>query len=385
MTQHAASNHTWASGLHSAMQHGVSFVSCVSLSHCLIVCSYETTAAADPEPGRAPGFKWPWQSRAKPGGAVRQKQPGKDLDQNPGNNSGNNLGMTSGKAPASQSGSTQPQMSSWQSRSFQAWTGNGVAGGQDKQPNATDHSGSVQYPDASHQPEVTADRTAGPEGVSVQASGLAEKAVGRIAAAQHAISSSSLHSNRPGSASPKRCDAIGLSLSPSKKSGSGTSPVSPRGGAFSVPSSPQHNSRLRTGGATSAKLKQLISEANAQRQLSGRDSELAQGTGQGNTAGPSPDPSEARQDSSAGQGSSAQPQGRGVGVGQGNLAQPQFSRRGDTAEGREHADNPGSQAAALDRAEDSSKDTHQAHRYRQSNITCLLSAPHGWHTAGRLS
>ncbi len=77
-----------------------------SLSHfqqCFGVCSGETQAQvpqanADSGAGHVPeepsGFRWPWQSRAKPGGAVRQQQPRKALSSNPGRTAANTPGRS---------------------------------------------------------------------------------------------------------------------------------------------------------------------------------------------------------------------------------------------------------------------------------------------------
>ncbi len=224
--------------------------------------------------------------------------------------------------------------------------------------------------------------TSGPEGKASQASGLADKAASRIAAAQHAMSSSPSTSHRGGLSdsslgSSPEARASGRSPRKSNRTVHSVGPGSPpRAGAVSLPSSPQHNSRLRTGGAASGQLRQLIEEARVQRQDSGLDSELAQRMGQDAAAGqgpseqtdqPSPHAHGSHHSSSSrsgvlpGQGPSVRA-GQDLLGGQGSTAQPQGHYNDALAEGREHAGNPGSQAAALHSAGSRSEDASQAQR-----------------------
>ncbi len=223
--------------------------------------------------------------------------------------------------------------------------------------------------------------TSGPEGRDTQASGLADKAMSRIAAAQHAMSSSPSSSHRgvvleSSLGSSPEARAHGESpLRKSNRTVNSVGPGSPRAGAVSSPNSPKHNSRLRIRGATSGQLRQLIEEARVQRLDSGQDSKLAQlmgqdvATGQGpseQTDQPSPRASASHHSSSLrsgvllGHGNSVKP-GQDRFGGQGSAAQPSGHCNDALAEGSEHADNPGSQAAALHSAA-SSEDASQAQR-----------------------
>jgi len=334
-------------------------------------------ASADSGAGQVPeepsGFRWPWQSRAKPGGAVRQKQPGKALSSNPGRTAAKLPGRTDADIP----NEDEQQLS----------TGNTFAGSQHQQPNAMDQTNSPDHHQPMHHSTsggqlASTVGTPGPESRASQASGLADKAMSRIAAAQHAMSSSHSTSNRgvvldSGLGSSPEARAPGES--PPRKSNRTVNSISlgsPRAVAVSSPSSPQHNSRLRTGGATSGQLRQLIEEARVQRLDSGLDSELAQpmgqdaATGQGSseqTEVPSPRASASHRSSSSrsdvllGQGPSVKAGQDRLG-GQGSAAQPQGHCNEALGEGREHAGNPGSQAAALHSAASRSQDASQAQR-----------------------
>ncbi|KAL0036871.1 hypothetical protein WJX77_003190 [Trebouxia sp. C0004] len=336
-------------------------------------------ANADPGAGHVPeepsGFRWPWQSRAKPGGAVRQQQPWKALSSNPGRTAA----KTSGR-------SGEPQLCS----------GITFAGSQHQQPNVMDQTNTTEL----HQPMqhsnphgqlASAIGTSGPEGRASQASGLADKAVSRIAAAQHAMSSSPSNSHRVvlsdsrlGSSPEVRAHG-GSPLRKSNGTVNSVSPGSPTAGAVSSPSSPQHNSRLRSRAATSGQLRQLIEDAKVQRQDSGRESELAQSMGQDAAAGqgpsvqtdqPSPHApgsylsSSSRSGVLLGQGPSVKA-GKDYLGRQGSAAQPQGNCNDGLAEGREHAGNPGSQAAALHSAASRSKDSSQAQR-KQEEVADML-------------
>ncbi len=346
------------------------------------MCSSEAQAQApqanaDSEAGHVPeepsGFRWPWQSRAKPGGAVRQQQPGKALSSNPGRTAAKFPGRTNADIPKEDE--------------QQLCTGITFAGSQHQHPIAMDQSNS---PD-DHQPMhhsspggqlASTMGTFGPESRASQASGLADTAMSRIAAAQHAMSSSPSASHRgvvSDSSLGSSPEARAPGESPPKKNNrtvNAPSPGSPRAGAVSSPSSPQHNSRLRTRGATSGQLHQLIEEARVQRLDSGLDSELAQPMGQDAAAGqgpseqtqpPSPHASASHHYSSSrsgvllGQGPSVKAGQDRVG-GQGSAEQPQGHCSDALAEGREHAGNPGSQAAALHSAASRSEDASQAQR-----------------------
>ena len=332
-------------------------------------------ASADSGAGQVPeepsGFRWPWQSRAKPGGAVRQKQPGKALSSISGRTAAKLPGRTDADIP----NEDEQQLS----------TGITFAGSQHQQPHAMDQTNSPDHHQPMHHSTsggqlASTVGTPGPR--ASQASGLADKAMSRIAAAQHAMSSSPSTSNRgvvldSGLGSSPKARAPGES--PPRKSFrtvNSISPGSPRAVAVSSPSSSQHNSRLRTGGATSGQLRQLIEEARVQRLDSGLDSKLAQpmgqdaATGQGSseqTEVPSPRASASHRSSSSrsdvllGQGPSVTAGQDVLGV-QGSPAQPQGHCSDALAEGREHAGNPGSQAAALHRAASRTDDASQAQR-----------------------
>ncbi len=352
-----------------------------SISHvqqCFGVCSGETQSpvsqanadsGAEHLPKEPSGFRWPWQSRAKPGGAVRQQQPGKALSSNPGRTAAKLPGRTDTDIPKEDE--------------QQLCTGITFAGSQHQQPNAMDQTNSTDHHHPMHHSNpggqlASAMGTSGPDSRASQASGLADKAMSRIAAAQHAMSSSPSTSHRDilSESSP---EVRAHGKSPPKKSNRTVNPVSPgspRAGAASSPSSPQHNSRLRTRGATSGQLRQLIEEARVQRLDSGLDSELAQpmgqdaATGQGpseQTEPPSPHAlgshrsSSSRSDVLLGQGSSVKA-GQDVVGGQGSAAQPQGHCSDALAEGREHAGNPGSQASALHSVASRSEDASQAQR-----------------------
>jgi len=323
------------------------------------VCSGETQAQvpqanADSGAGHVPeepsGFRWPWQSRAKPGGAVRQQQPRKSLGTNPG--------RTAAKPPGR---SDEPQLC----------TGITSAGAQHQHPIAMDQTNSPDHHQPMHHSNsggqlASTMGTSGPEGRATQASGLADKAMSRIAAAQHAMSSSPSTSRRgvvldSSLGSSPEARAPGRSPRKSNRTVNSVSPGSPRAGAVSSPSSPQHNSRLRTRGATSGQLRQLIEEAKVQRQASGLDSELAQPMGQVAATGQGPSEqtdqplphapgshhsSSSRSGLRLGQGPSVKA-GETLWGGQRSAAQPQGHCNDALAQGRERAGNPGSQAAAL--------------------------------------
>jgi len=317
------------------------------------------------------GSRWPWQSRAKPGGAVRQQQPWKALGTNPGRTAAETHGRSDADIPSED----EPHLR----------TGITFAGAQHQQPNAMDETNSTDHlqPMRPSNPGQLASTmgTSGPEGRASQASGLADKAMSRIAAAQHAMSSSPSASHRDvlsdsslGSSPEAR--APGRSPRKSNRTVNSVSPVSPKANAVSSPSSPQHNSRLRTRGAKSGQLRQLIEEAKVQKEDSGRDSELAQRMGQDAATGQGPseqtdqplphDPGSHHSSSSRsglllGQGPSVKA-GKDLLRGQGSAAQPQAHCNDDLAEGREHAGKPGFQAAAMHSAASRSEDASQAQR-----------------------
>ena len=346
------------------------------------MCSSEAQAQApqanaDSGAGHVPeepsGFRWPWQSRVKPSGAVRQQQSGKALSSNPGRTAAILPGRTDTDIPKED----EQQLS----------TGITFAGSQRQQPNAMDQTNSPDHHQPMHHSNpggqlASTMGTFGPEGRTSQASGLADKAMSRIAAAQHAMSSSPSTSHRGvilDSSLGSSPEARAHGESPPKKNNrtvNAVIPGSPKVGAVSSPSSPQHNSRLRTQGATSGQLRQLIEEARVQRPDSGLDSELAQpmgqdaATGQGpseQTEPPSPNASASHDYSSLrssellGQGPSVKA-GQDALWGQGSAAQPQGHCSDALGEGREHAGNPGSQAAAWHSAASRSEDASQAQR-----------------------
>jgi len=266
-------------------------------------------------------------------------------------------------------------------------TGITFAGAQHQQPNVMNQTNSPDHHQPMHHSNpggqlASAMGTSGPESRATQANGLADKAMSRIAAAQHAMSSSPPASHRGvilDSSLGSSPEARAPGESPPRKSNrtvNSVSPGSPRAVAVSAPSSPQHNSRLRTGGATSGQLRQLIEEARVQRLDSGLDTELAQPMGQDAAAGqgpseqtepPSPHASISHHDSSSrsgvllGQGPSVKA-GQDISGGQGSATQPQGHCNDALAEGREHAGNPGSQAAALHSAASRNTDASQAQR-----------------------
>ncbi|KAA6423739.1 MAG: hypothetical protein FRX49_06310, partial [Trebouxia sp. A1-2] len=337
-------------------------------------------ADADPGAGhiseQPSGFRWPWQSRAKPGGAVRQQQPGKVLGTNPGRTAAQLPGRTDADIPKEGEPQLCPEIT--------------FAGAQHQQPNATDHTNSPDHHHFNPGGQLASAIT-GPESRASQASGLADQAVSRIAAAQRAMSSSPSTSHRGvmsesslGS-SPEASAHGGSPLWKSNRTVNLFSPGSPRAGAVSLHSSPQHNSRLRTRAATPGQLRQLIQETKVQRLDSGLDSELAQpmrqvaATGQGpseQTDQPSPRAPEShyfsssRIDLRSGQGPSVKA-GQNRLEGQGRAVQRQGHCIDDIPEGREHAGNPGSQAAALASAASRSEDASQAQR-KQEGVADML-------------
>lgn len=355
------------------------------------MCSSESEAPApsdalepeaEPLPEQPSGFKWPWQFRAKPGGAVRQQPPGKALGTNPGTSEAKDPG----KAPASKSGLdkgaavqssqtgsdvTSQSQPSW-GRIFTPWTPTAVAATTHQQSQVMSQSDPTELPQflveagAGRQMDLTGGgecSSGGPENTAFEANGLADKAMGRIAAAQHAMATSpsaSLHASHPNPTPSSSCEASTLGRSPWKRNGA-ASPVSPRAGAFSSPSSPQHNSRLRSGGAKSDKLRQLIDETSPQRQECGHDAELAQATWQDPEAGQG-----SSEQSGSGlwrPGQAAAPAGQGILAGQGGVAQTQGPHGDNRAEGRQHVRNPGSQAAAVYNAASGEEAADEASRY----------------------
>ena len=133
------------------------------------------------------------------------------------------------------------------------------------------------------------------------------------------------------------------------------SPVSPKSSVVSKAGSPQHNSRLRVC-AKSDRLRQLVNDNSMQRLASGCDSEGAQETGQGPAASqarmeaPSESPAHLGTDPAA----SLEGMRRGNDPGQGDVGE---LIRDDQPEGSQRADNPGSQAAALDSTANTPQDS----------------------------
>ena len=327
----------------------------------------ESTVATDHNvlaPGagleKAQNFKWPWQSQSKPGGAKRQKQPDKNPGRAPATIPDHKPFTSSSRESDSASASQLPegQLSSGgqpitatqknSGSSFLAWPGiprwnlpNAV-----DQASLTDQSSPNHHANSANQPGAVAGTPADAETLPDEAIGLADRAMSRIAAAQHALSASTsdshkaAHSNSNHSSGPsmspsgRAIGTLGLGLSP-QKGNTADSPVSPKSGAFGAASSPQHNSRLRIGGANTEKLRQLVSEAKSSQQTPGHVSLL----GQDSAAQRQGSEESHRSLSSAGQG------------------------RNDVPEGHQHTDNPGSQAAALDSAAGSLDDAQQARRY----------------------
>lgn len=128
------------------------------------------------------------------------------------------------------------------------------------------------------------------------------------------------------------------------------SPASPKAGAFSQPSSPQHNSRFKTS-ADADRRRQLLRDSGIQQQQLSSPSECAahhtqqggtaaQGCGEQPLHSPRGAPAQARWSPSKIRGH------RHQGT-QGGMAQPSRQGRADAPEGPQHAGNPGSQAAAL--------------------------------------
>lgn len=166
-----------------------------------------------------------------------------------------------------------------------------------------------------------------------KASSLADKALNKIAAAQQ-----EMHRAAP------TLDALSW-----MKSNAG-SPVSPKAGAFSQPSSAQHNSRFKTW-ADADRRRQLLRDSSVQlQQLSSASESAAHRNGQGGTAAqgcgvqplhsPSDAPAQAKW-------SPSKVRERCHQETQSSLAQPSDHGRTDAPEGPQHAANPGSQAAAL--------------------------------------
>lgn len=374
------------------MMRCLSRLHCTYIQKCCCACSSESEAPApsdalEPGPESLPehssGFKWPWQFRAKPGGAVRQQPPSKGLGTNPGTSVAKDPGRTPASTPgldhgaavqSSQTGSdvTSQSQPGW-GRIFTPWTPTAVTATTNQQSQVMSQSDPSQLPQSQIEAgagchvdfkgSAGSSGGGGPKNMALQANGLADKAMGRIAAAQHAMATSpsaALQSSHPIPTLSTSCEASTLGRSPRKRNGA-ASPVSPRTGAFSSPSSPQHNSRLRLGGTKSDKLRQLIDESSAQRQESGHDSELAQATCQDPEAGQG-----RSEQTGAGlwqPGKAAAPAGQGILAGQGSVAQPPGPHGDDRAEGRQHAHNPGSQAAALHNAAAGEEAADEASRY----------------------
>lgn len=274
-------------------------------------------------------FRWPWQAK-KPGGAVRQLQPSHQSNNAIIHSSVTPQAVTQA-AGVDQCNSPSPAQvdSSNQPGSDAANSGNQAGRAATEQ----DHPGDGDKPKDEAQGEAGLGQ-AGKRSRSNQASGLADRALNKIAAAQQ-----DMHQ-----AAPLQDAASWM------KSNAG-SPASPRSSAFSQPTSPQHNSRLRAC-AKSDRLRQLIRDGSLPRQQPECESGSAEGTeprGRA-TQGLVTQPSH----SSAGLADvPVQPKGKlptaveqqhCLRDTQGSAKQPLEQ---DMPEGPHHAENPGSQAAAV--------------------------------------
>ena len=280
-------------------------------------------------------LKRPWQGR-KPGGAVRQRQPGHEpaAPMTMPSLKPHTAAQTTGAYENTTSGQADLNHLSVSDTDTLDWTVTGAA--------------QTQQGDA--------------QSVSNQAGGLADKALSRIAAAQQAQSASapgfppsdSTPSQRAPSAEQSDQKPDVLDISAWMKSNA-NSPVSPKSSVVSKAGSPQHNSRLRVC-AKSDRLRQLVNDNSMQRLASGCDSEGAQETGQGPAASqarmeaPSESPAHLGTDPAA----SLEGMRRGNDPGQGDVGE---LIRDDQPEGSQRADNPGSQAAALDSTANTPQDS----------------------------
>ena len=292
-------------------------------------------------------LKRPWQGR-KPGGAVRQWQPGHE------------------PAAPKINPSIQPQNAAPATGACENISSSQVQVDHLSVNDADTLDWSVTGATAKEQVDA--------ESVSTQAGSLVGKALSRIAAAQQAqtpsVSASppndSISSHTAPAAEQSDQKPAVLDISAWMKSNA-NSPVSPKSGAVSKAGSPQHNSRLRAC-AKSDRLRQLVWDSGVQRLASGCDSEGAQETGQGTLASqgrvktPSEHPALLDADPAGAQAASPEGLRRGIDPGQGGVGEPLGLNRDDQPEGPQHADNPGSQAAALDSTTSYLQDSTCAHR-----------------------
>ncbi|KAL0037996.1 hypothetical protein WJX79_008937 [Trebouxia sp. C0005] len=144
------------------------------LAHLSASAAQAQAPQADADPGaghiseQPSGFRWPWQSRAKPGGAVRQQQPGKVLGTNPGRTAAQLPGRTDADIPKEGEPQLCPEIT--------------FAGAQHQQPNATDHTNSPDHHHFNPGGQLASAIT-GPESRASQASGLADQAAAALASA----------------------------------------------------------------------------------------------------------------------------------------------------------------------------------------------------------
>ena len=316
----------------------------------------EPSSALEADKGSGPraqgsSFKWPWQAR-KPGGAVRQLQasPQRDApvthpsvvedERIPDNSLPTQLDSNGPPASAMAISDRPRNQASSRAEIEQADTSS--------MSNQANGLADKAIADKVHADKANADK----------ATGLADKALNRIAAAQH-----EMHGAAPA-----------LDVSSWMKSNAGN-PVSPRSGAFNQASSPQHNSRLRAC-AKSDRLRQLMRDGSMQRLQSDRAAEPAQHTKQGGNAaqGCADQPSHnfaAVADAPAhARGSPSKAGGRFDSDRQGGAEQPLGQGREDMPEGPQHASNPGSQAAALS----SMAGSADIHRYQATVSEHLVPA-----------
>ena len=279
-------------------------------------------------------FRWPWQAK-KPGGAVRQLQPSHQ----------SNHAMTHQSViPHAVTQAAEIDQCNSPSSSqvdFGDQPGKAVANAENQA------AGAAMEPDklrGGEEPSNKAKEGAGlgQNGMSNQANGLADRALGKIAAAQQ-----EMH------------QAVSVQDASAWMKSNAGSLASPRSSAFRQPNSPQHNSRLRAG-AKSNRLRQLITEGSLQRQQpecesgSAEDIEPRGRTAQACVVQPSH--GSATLANVPVQAKEKPPQAgeqeqclRGT---QGGAKQPSVQ---DMPEGPNHASNPGSQTAALGSDADSVK------------------------------
>ena len=297
-------------------------------------------------------FRWPWQAK-KPGGAVRQLQPSHQSSGARTHPSviphavtqAAEIAQGTSAAPSQLGFSNQTGSAMANSASCQRLAGR--AGLEQDEPRDDDHTRD------SDQPRDEARREAASSygmtrSTSKQAHGLADKALDKIAAAQQ-----KMHQAEPV-----------LDASFWMKSNAG-SPGSPESGAFSQPSSPQHNSRPRAC-TKSDRLRQLIKNGSLQRQrpdykLGSTEAPESRGRAtQGLLQQPSSSSAALADDSTQAKGRALETreQEHHLRDTKGDAEQPLRQGRKDEPEGPQHAGNPGSQAAALD----SNADSAEAHR-----------------------